>query len=1153
MPPIVPPKDKTRTEHIAVVERCAFTSASKDWCILSTTEGHTVIGPADGDTFPKGTMWRWFGRWEDDPQRGPRFRFSTYIPHLGAGKTGVVTYLTRTCDGIGNGYANRLWDAYGSDAVKVLREEPDRVAADCKISPDTCREAAAKLNAAKRTESTRVELFSLFASRGFPGSLIERVIEEFDVRGPAMIRKNPFVLLDLPGGGFKRLDKLWCDLGLPKDALKRAGLCAWNLVKLDGNGHTWLAATDLAARLRELVPGADVKRAFKFALRARKLKKHKDSAGVMWLATYHNATAEERIAANIRRLSAGACHWPTARVPVSKVDGDKLPSAHQVERLSLATAGPVGLLLGGPGTGKAMPGDSPILTPRGFRPMATIRVGDEVVGSDGAPTRVIGVYPQGELPIYRVTFSDGASVECCGDHLWFTATRRERKNARRHRVPPFSLGAVRCTREIARTLCSADGHTNHFIPLVKPVQFAEPCLLPIDPYALGILLGDGHLGKRCVQFTTPDAWVAEQFAQLLPPGAKLTTRSVGSRCPQYQVAGTTHGGPAGGTNPVLNSLRELRLSGLNSPEKFVPDLYKFASPSARLAIIQGLLDTDGYTDGHSVEYSTSSPRLADDFVFLVESLGGTTTTSWRVPAYTHNGERRLGKRSARVIVKLPAEFAPFRLARKLNKYIPRTKYQPVRQIVSVEPAGTKPAQCIAVDAPDHLYVADRFVVTHNTHTLGYLLREVVNEHGVGSVRVAAPTGKASTRATQALRHAGLDIRAKTMHSTLEIGRNGHDGDGWGFMRNRANPLDAKFYVLDETSMVDCSLMADFLDAIPDGGHVLMVGDSHQLPPVGHGAPLRDLIDAGTPHGELTEVRRNAGQIVHACVRVKNGESFDVCDRVDLEPADGGPPRNLKLIEATTEEKAAEALVTALKSFTRFDPVWQTQVIVARNKKGGLSRVELNKRLHPLLNPDGYTVAENPFKVGDKIICLRNSRMHRVEMLYGRDAGGDLAREAANYDTVRDDNNQPEEVYVANGEIGRVVAIAPRLTVARFSEGDYLVKIPMGKQRDDDDDSDGAGGDGEKGAGCNFDLAYAVTGHRMQGSESPCVIVMGDDQAGGIASREWIYTAISRASKLCLLIGKMSTFDKMRSRRTLARRKTFVVELVKDALSQPTEE
>jgi exodeoxyribonuclease V alpha subunit len=330
-------------------------------------------------------------------------------------------------------------------------------------------------------------------------------------------------------------------------------------------------------------------------------------------------------------------------------------------------------------------------------------------------------------------------------------------------------------------------------------------------------------------------------------------------------------------------------------------------------------------------------------------------------------------------------------------------------------------------------------------------------------------------------------------------------------------------------------MASVLDAVPTGGHVLLVGDPNQLPPVGPGAPLRDMVAAGVPRGELSQVRRNAGSIVHACLRIKNGESFETVDQVDIDAEP--PPQNLKLIETRSDGESGRALVEVLKRMSRFHPLWQTQVVVARNKSGDVSREKLNELLQPILNPDGRQLASNPFRVGDKIICTRNSDMKAVQADYD-------TQNALDYHDIKDDDGNPEQVYIANGEIGRVVAISERVSIARFSEGDTLVRIPMGKQKQDDDSDEG-------GQGCNFDLAFAVTCHRLQGSEAPCVIVMGDEGGGMIASREWIYTAISRASKLCILIGKMSTFDRMRSRVVLTKRKTFLVELIQSLNSGET--
>src|SRR6202011_4956641 len=127
-----------------------------------------------------------------------------------------------------------------------------------------------------RHEDTRIDLFGLFAGRGFHGKLIEAAITMWGVRAPSVIKRNPFALLSMPSAGFKRCDKLWADLGLPKDSLKRQTLCALNELRTERNGDTWVKATDLAAKLREMIPSADPLKAFRLGLRSRKLKKYRD-------------------------------------------------------------------------------------------------------------------------------------------------------------------------------------------------------------------------------------------------------------------------------------------------------------------------------------------------------------------------------------------------------------------------------------------------------------------------------------------------------------------------------------------------------------------------------------------------------------------------------------------------------------------------------------------------------------------------------------------------------------------------------------------------------------------------------------------------------------------------------------------------------------
>lgn len=386
------------------------------------------------------------------------------------------------------------------------------------------------------------------------------------------------------------------------------------------------------------------------------------------------------------------------------------------------------------GVGKALPLDAPVLTPRGWRVMGELHVGDDVIGADGQPTTILGVYPQGERMIYRVTFSDGAAVECDDEHLWFTTTTYERNNERRH--PRGHSGQVRPLSEIRASLhAPTRAEKNHRIPVVAPVKFAsQPVTL--DPYVLGVLLGDGCLRRQGVSFTTADEAIARRVAESLPVDVVVRHR------PPYQYSITDARGRCGrARNPVLDVLRAEGLAGKRSYEKHVPNRYLFNDATVRLGVLRGLMDTDGYVDarGSTAVFTTTSPQLAADVVFLTRSLGGIAIIrEKRGAGYRHKGERRRGRVAFNVSVTLPDPLNPFSLHRKAARIRPKSKYPPRRYIVAVDPVGMKPAQCIAVSAPDGLFAIDGFVVTHNSRVAAAIISEWLETGQASRVVLLAP-------------------------------------------------------------------------------------------------------------------------------------------------------------------------------------------------------------------------------------------------------------------------------------------------------------------------------------------------------------------------------------------------------------------------------
>jgi phosphate starvation-inducible PhoH-like protein len=362
--------------------------------------------------------------------------------------------------------------------------------------------------------------------------------------------------------------------------------------------------------------------------------------------------------------------------------------------------------------GRAQPVDRGVLTPSGFQPIGSLRIGDLVIGSDGLPTPVIGVYPQGCKEVFRLEAQDGASTLCCGEHLWHVSTAADRRRGEPGRAVE--------TREMIGRLRTAHQHRFE-LPLLKaPVEFASRAV-PMDPYALGLLLGDGCLtGATTPSFATADSELAVPLEGCLE-GIELRFKGG----VDYHLRHTaSHRGGVIVANPVTKVLRGLGLIGTRSATKFVPDLYMRNEPSVRLGVLQGLLDSDGGPVVQRertcrIQYTTCSARLRDDVSFLVRSLGGVVYSRRREAAGRRPGRaagRPVHDRSDAFVlnIRLPEGIEPFRLNRNRNRYRQHGGGRPMRYVHAIEPAGEAETVCIQVAAADSLYITDDFLITHNT-------------------------------------------------------------------------------------------------------------------------------------------------------------------------------------------------------------------------------------------------------------------------------------------------------------------------------------------------------------------------------------------------------------------------------------------------------
>jgi phosphate starvation-inducible protein PhoH and related proteins len=362
--------------------------------------------------------------------------------------------------------------------------------------------------------------------------------------------------------------------------------------------------------------------------------------------------------------------------------------------------------------GRAQPLSSAVLTPDGFRPIGSLRIGDMVIGSNGLPTIVVGVYPQGRKEVFRVATQDGASTLCCGEHLWHVFTHSDRRRN--------TGGRVLETREMAGRLRCAHQH-RYELPILSFPAWSRPQEVPVDPYALGLLLGDGCLTTRATpSFTTADPELVLALEDALEE-IQLAPKSGYDHVLRHTAK---HRGRVTVANPVTAALRELELAGSRSHTKFIPPLYLFNSEEVRIALLQGLLDSVGgpvTQDGRScrIQYTTCSERLRDDTLYLVRSLGGVAywrgrDAEGRRPGCAQGRAVESRHESYVIDIRLPSSIPPFRLRRKLELYERDGGGRPMRFIDSIEPAGTEETVCIQVTAEDSLYVTDDFLLTHNT-------------------------------------------------------------------------------------------------------------------------------------------------------------------------------------------------------------------------------------------------------------------------------------------------------------------------------------------------------------------------------------------------------------------------------------------------------
>lgn len=386
------------------------------------------------------------------------------------------------------------------------------------------------------------------------------------------------------------------------------------------------------------------------------------------------------------------------------------------------------------GLGKALCHGTKVKIPNGWKNIEDIQVGDLVMGSNGEYTNVIGVYPQGVKDIWTVKFADGRSLDVTMEHLWSVISPLLAGNDKREAKDYKPM--VVDTRFLSEYLNAIrknpyNSISRMYIPLVQPEKGTHKDFI-IHPYILGVLLVDGGISRKDVNIHCSDKGVIKHVEKLLDSDYYIKVYRDTPKCPKYTIKRINKNTNA--ANIYKQELKRLGLMGTKSYTKFIPEEYMNASLEQKWELIRGLMDTDGYVDksigrnGSSVradgstcvgaiQIALSNERLIKQIQEIVWSLGDMARLSVKYPFYTYKGERLPGRPSYKLSIRSKTPKAYFTRESKRGERLQETsQYSETLKlrIIDVEYKCQAEATCIAVDSPDHLYVAEQYIVTHNT-------------------------------------------------------------------------------------------------------------------------------------------------------------------------------------------------------------------------------------------------------------------------------------------------------------------------------------------------------------------------------------------------------------------------------------------------------
>lgn len=1068
------------------------------------------------------------GRIVDDGTYGIQMTVHGLEAIVPTGAAELANFIKSRVANVGNVKAEKIVAALGENAYETLTQHPEKLR-DLKIKGVSKKNIEDIIDIVPG-QIEDIKAVGYLSSIGLSTTTINAIMHAYPSDTVLTVQKDPYVLTKVKGFGFTRADDIAKKFGIgPEDPRRvRGGVYVTIQWLASTRGYTVVPESVLLPIVYEKL-NLDPERMAKVV--RNEIANMLQIGEIIEIPEGYQSRSLNKAEGIIKKCLERDVRGTRPLVPRAKLDqaieaeqkalgfnltDDQLKATYSIFGNDMLT-----ILTGGAGAGKA------VLTKefiwkydkqnnRMIRStMGQLKVGDYVLARDGLPTKVVGVFPQGKLDAYQITFADGRQMVCSADHIWTVYKMSHGKYVTCDMTvrDMLSRGVMRNDNRMLENEGTYRESLNFAVPVTSPVMMPEMSHNDdIDPYVLGVCLGDGCLtDSDDFTISSNDKPLIAEIASLLHCATPNNHRNGNSwifecndeqRQGQQKFYNNDYDYKILHTDYVMRHHPKLCATANN---KFVPEEYKTGSIGQRLAIIQGLMDTAGTIQRGDGSYNVSLPSTSKQLLLDVQEILYSLGIISNIREYDRRGQTHYANSKSYVSKSIEytlhikcsnedkhhlfrACHHKVQLAEEATQHHEKHHYDFVG-IADIQKLDRQEEMvCIGVDAPDSLFLIGRdFTVTHNTSAIK-MVTQVAARLGIPYC-LCSPTGKAAKRLSEACTpdDSKNPLPAYTLHRALGIGMS-HDDRADLYSEEEANIIEdgrrtaameafdkARIVMCDEVSMLDTSLAARLLDKCTKGNkHLLMIGDPNQLPSVGPGSILADFLACpDIPSVRLTKIFRQAqgSPVIMAANAVLSGQDPCIVPGVEFH----------ECIDEDVLDTLDKFVMPRLsKEHLGYQDIAFMSPMKRRTVTSGVAA--LNNYLRPKMNGAFRDMGS------------QNSRLQT----------GDFVTQTKN-------NYQVDKF---NGDQGRIIEVESNGSViVEYFDTDEQVEYTMSESLD------------------NLQLAYASTIHRYQGSQCDTVVMILTDSHYIMCTRNLLYTGITRAAKRIILIGNESAFKRAAKNKT----------------------